>query len=92
MYFFVWYKRPEKHSFSTQKFYKLNRDRNVFDYFTVVLEKLLNIVSEESSSVDIDETNLRNFASKVPIWDYAGIFKFEYQNLSKDDKSSLLIK
>ena len=40
----------------------------------------------------IDEVKLRNFISKVPMWDYAGIRKFEYENLSKDDKKSLLIK
>lgn len=48
------------------------------------MEKLLNIVNEESSSDEFDQKkNLKNFVSKVPIWDYAGISKFEYQSLCK---------
>ena len=56
------------------------------------MDKLLNIVGKESFSVKIDEMELRNFISRVPIWDYAVISKIEYQNLSKEDQNSLLIK
>ena len=43
-----------------------------------MIKKLLNIVNEEPSSVKIDEAKFMSFVSKVPIWDYAGIFKFAY--------------
>lgn len=77
VYFFVWYKRPKKHWFFSQKFQKLSRCRIVVCYFTVVMEKLLNIVREESSSDEFDQKK------NIPIWDYVGISKFEYQSLCK---------
>ena len=42
------------------------------------MKNLLNIVNEEQSSVEIDEAKFMSFVSKVPVWDYAGIFKFAY--------------
>ena len=54
------------------------------------MEKLLNIVEEDSSSGEIKKDRLRFFSSKVKVWDYAEITQNECQNLSIEDRSSLL--
>ena len=48
------------------------------------MEKLLNIVYEETFSTEIDKMKLRNFLFKVPIQDYVNISKSVYQNFSKE--------
>ena len=48
------------------------------------MEKLLNIVYEETFSTEIDKMKLKNFLFKVPIRDYANISKSVYQNFSKE--------
>ena len=55
------------------------------------MERFLSMVEEKSQQdVYIDEVKLREFLSKVKIWDYVKISYNEYQNLSIADRSSIL--
>ena len=55
------------------------------------MEKLLQIVEKpSSSSVEIQEERLKFFASKIKIWDYAGLSQAEYQKLLLEYRSSIL--
>ena len=47
------------------------------------MDKLLDIIEEESSVGEVKEKKLRSFLFKVMTWDYAKINQNEYQNLSK---------
>ena len=56
-----------------------------------VMERFLSMVEEKSQQdVYIDEAKLREFLSKVKIWDYVKISYNEYQNLSIAGRSSIL--
>lgn len=56
------------------------------------MDKFLEINDQSSSSGQIKEAKLKGFLSRVPIWEFAKISKTQYQNLSKVDQESLLIK
>lgn len=56
------------------------------------MDKFLEINDQSSSSGQIKEAKLKGFLSRVPIWEFAKISKTQYQNLSKEDQESLLIK
>ena len=55
------------------------------------MERFLSMIEEQSQQdVHIDEAKLREFLSKVKIWDYVKISYSDYQNLSVADRSSIL--
>ena len=49
------------------------------------------IVEDKASSTEIDEKKLSKYLNKVSFWNYAGIFRKTFQQLSKDEKRDLLI-
>ena len=55
------------------------------------MNKLLDIVEEDSFAGDIKEEKLQYFLSKLKIWGYAKTTQNENQNLGKKNQSSLLI-
>ena len=55
------------------------------------MNKLLDIVEEDSFAGDIKEVKLQYFLSKLKIWGYAKTTQNKNQNLSKENQSSLLI-
>ena len=55
------------------------------------MNKLLDIVEEDSFAGDIKEVKLQYFLSKLKIWGYAKTTQNENQNLCKKNQSSLLI-
>ena len=55
------------------------------------MNKLLDIVEEDSFAGDIKEAKLQYFLSKLKIWGYAKTTQNQNQNLSKENQSSLLI-
>ena len=54
------------------------------------MDKYLKLVEDSSSAEETDELKLKQFLSKVAIWDFAEISKRKYKNLSKNKQSSLL--
>ena len=75
--------------------------QEIFGWFTTArnlyflgekVDKFLEINDQSSSSGQIKEAKLKGFLSRVPIWEFAKISKTQYQNLSKVDQESLLIK
>ena len=54
------------------------------------MDKYLELVEYYSSAEKIDELKLKQYFSKVAIWNFAQIFKQKYKNLSKDEQSLLL--
>ena len=49
------------------------------------------IVEDKASSTEIDEKKLSKYLNKVSFWNYTGIFRKTFQQLSKDEKRDLLI-
>ena len=55
------------------------------------MDRFLSMVEKQSEQeVHIDETKLREFLSKVKVWDYVKISYNDYQKLSVADRSSIL--
>ena len=52
------------------------------------LREFLDIVAE-TTSCKIEETQLRGFLQKVPIWEFDEIPKASYQDFSKEEKEQL---
>ena len=49
------------------------------------------IVEDKASSNEIDEKKLSKYLNKISFWNYTGIFRKTFQQLSKDEKRDLLI-
>ena len=56
------------------------------------IDKFPKIVEDKASSTEITEKNLSEHLNKVSIWIYAGIYRKNFQQLSKDEKSDLLVR
>ena len=55
------------------------------------MDRFLSIV-EEQPSVEIDEGRLRQFLSRVKVWDFVKILQLEYQSLPATARFSILKK
>lgn len=56
------------------------------------MDDLINIVNPQSSSTKTDKKKHRKFAPKVPICKHTNISKIDYENWSKDETITLLVK
>ena len=56
------------------------------------MDKFPRIVEDKASSTEINEKKLSEHLNEVSIWIYAGIYREKFQQLSKDEKSDLLIR
>ena len=56
------------------------------------MDKFPKIVEDKASSTEIGEKKLFEYLNKVSIWNYAGILRENFQQLSKDEERDLLIR
>ena len=57
------------------------------------MDRFLQMVEElsQQNEVQIDEAKLKQFLTRVKVWEYAGVSFVDYQKLSVDDSSSILM-
>ena len=56
------------------------------------VDVFVNIINNRLSSAEINRQMLKNFASKIAIWEFSKVTKSKYDNFSKEDKNVLLVR
>ena len=62
-------------------------------FFSVTkMERVATLSNEEASSSEIDENKFLEYSGNVPIWDFGGITKDNFQQFSKQENSNLFLR